>query len=74
MPYYDYQCSDCGTIQTIKLTIKEIEENKPIICNECNSINIKRYYKPIAITSSSTEKNFEFKRCGNHCSCIGESF
>lgn len=75
MPYYDYQCSDCGAIQTIKLTIKEIEDKKSVICNQCNSMNTKRYFKPVAISSSNNiHANAEFTGCGNHCSCIGESF
>ncbi len=73
MPYYDYHCENCGTIQTVKRTIKEIEENTPVPCNYCDSTNTKRYYKPVAITTTSHSNSYtENVQCCHHCNCYEE--
>lgn len=68
MPYYDFLCEDCKTITTIKLSVKELEYKKNIICKNCNSQNTKRYFQPIAIHHSINKK--EFVGCGENCQCV----
>ncbi|MFN3603175.1 MAG: FmdB family zinc ribbon protein [Leptonema sp. (in: bacteria)] len=68
MPYYDFQCEDCKTLMTVKLSVKDLENTKSVQCPNCNSVNTKRYFQPIAINHSKKEK--EFMGCGQDCQCV----
>ncbi len=72
MPYYDFECLDCKTITTIKLSVKDLENNTIVYCKKCNSINTKRYFQPVAI-GINPSKEKEINGCGEHCQCFPKS-
>jgi putative FmdB family regulatory protein len=42
MPYYDYQCSECGKKFTTKETFEEHDEHKGLQCPKCESRKVER--------------------------------
>ena len=44
MPFYEYQCEDCGTISGF---LEGVTRDKPVIkCQSCGSTNLKRLLSP----------------------------
>jgi putative FmdB family regulatory protein len=43
MPFYDYECVDCGHGFSVFMTLRELEEaSSPIACPKCGSDNVKK--------------------------------
>ena len=77
MPNYDFKCQDCNERFEVRVTIKEMEENR-ISCTYCNSKNIKRIFNGFAFCkgggsySDSSSNSSSCSTCtSGNCSTCG---
>jgi putative FmdB family regulatory protein len=70
MPYYEYNCSECGAPFEIRATIAEYEDGLNARCPECGSKEVKRNLTGVYVSAgSSTSSNQGFESSGPSCGC-----
>ena len=51
MPYYDYRCTKCEEVFTVKMSFEEYGKKK-VKCPKCGSTKVERVYVAVAAKTS----------------------
>lgn len=62
MPFYDFQCKDCGEAFEVRATIKEKEAGLESVCPKCGSHEVRQMLTAARMLHSS--KEFSPPACG----------
>ena len=62
MPFYDYQCKDCGEAYEVRATIKEKETGLELLCPKCGSHEARQMLTAARMLHGS--KEFAPPACG----------
>jgi putative FmdB family regulatory protein len=55
MPLYEYICCECKDRFTLRMTIREYDNNESILCPKCKSKDLRRFYS--AFTAVTSKKS-----------------
>ena len=76
MPYYDFECKDCGSVMTVKASISDKEAGLNVNCSSCGSKKTEQVFKEMTVLAGGISEPAPVRSsapsggsCGRGCGC-----